>query len=129
MYTLTERTKKIRFHTCKNIVITDIPSEMSVLGFFISPKSKVKFDKIFLILILKGGGNISIILYTVKEVAQIIHSNTTYVYELIKKGYLPAMKLGSYKIRASSLAQFLLESEGKDLTDLNDVKELPIDKS
>ncbi len=39
------------------------------------------------------------------------------------------MKLGSYKIRASSLAQFLLESEGKDLTDLNDVKELPIDKT
>lgn len=88
----------------------------------------MKFDKLFLIFILKGGGNISVILYTVKEVAQIIHSNTTYVYELIKKGYLPAMKLGSYKIRASSLEQFLLESEGKDLTNLNDVKELPINK-
>jgi hypothetical protein len=39
------------------------------------------------------------------------------------------MKLGSYKIRATSLEKFLLESEGKDLTDLNDVKELPINKT
>lgn len=39
------------------------------------------------------------------------------------------MKLGSYKIRASSLEKFLLESEGKDLTDLNDVKELPIERT
>ncbi len=39
------------------------------------------------------------------------------------------MKLGSYKIRATSLEKFLLESEGKDLTDLNDVKELPINKN
>ncbi len=39
------------------------------------------------------------------------------------------MKLGSYKIRASSLEKFLLESEGKDLTDLNDVRDLPIEKT
>lgn len=105
------------------------PNKISTFYCFYFKKAKTKFDRIFFISILKGGGNISIILYTVKEVAQIIHSNTTYVYELIKKGYLPAMKLGSYKIRASSLEKFLLEAEGKDLTDLNDVKELPVEKN
>ena len=69
----------------------------------------------------------SIKLYTVKEVAQTIHTNTAYVYELIRKGFLPAMKLGSYKIRAEALEKFLLASEGKDLTKLNDVKELPVE--
>lgn len=68
----------------------------------------------------------SVTLYTVKEVAQIIHTNTSYVYELIKHGYLPAMKLGSLKIRAESLESFLAEYEGKDLTNPNDVKDLPI---
>ena len=71
---------------------------------------------------------ISVTLYTVKEVAKIIQSNTTYVYELIRKGYLPALKLGSYKIRADALEKFLTENEGKDLTNLDDVKELPISK-
>ncbi len=64
-------------------------------------------------------------LYTVKEVAEIIHSNTNYVYELIRRGFLPAMKLGCYKVRAEALKKFLVESEGKDLTDLAAIKELP----
>lgn len=67
-----------------------------------------------------------IVVYTVKEVASIIHTNTSYVYELIKKGYLPALKLGSYKVRAESLQKFLAENEGKDLTDLNKVTNLSI---
>lgn len=66
-----------------------------------------------------------IILYTVKEVSEIIHSNPNYVYNLIRKGFLPAMKLGQYKVRAEALKQFLVEAEGKDFTDLNDVKDLP----
>lgn len=67
----------------------------------------------------------SAILYTVKEVSALIHTNPGYVYELIRRGLLPAMKLGSYKVRAESLEKFLADSEGKDLTDLDDVKELP----
>ncbi len=67
-------------------------------------------------------------LYTVKEIAGIIHSNTNYVYDLIRRGFLPAMKLGSYKVRAEALEKFLAESEGKDLTDLASIKELPIEK-
>lgn len=67
-------------------------------------------------------------LYTVKEVAGIMHSNTNYVYALIRRGLLPAMKLGCYKVRAEALEKFLAESEGKDLTDLAAIKELPIEK-
>ena len=62
-------------------------------------------------------------LYTVKEVAGIMHSNTNYVYALIRRGLLPAMKLGCYKVRAETLEKFLAESEGKDLTDLAAIKD------
>lgn len=67
----------------------------------------------------------SVQLYTVKEISRIIHTNPSYVYGLIRKGFLPAMKLGSYKVREEALQNFLQQAEGKDLTDLNDVKELP----
>ncbi len=56
------------------------------------------------------------ILYTVKEVSQLIHTNQAYVYSLIKAGLLPALKLGSYKIRKETLERFLAEYEGRDLT-------------
>ncbi len=56
------------------------------------------------------------LVYTVKEVSQIIHTNQSYVYTLINTGLLPALKLGSYKIRRESLVKFLTEYEGKDLT-------------
>ena len=64
------------------------------------------------------------ILYTVSEVAKLIKTNTNYVYELIKKGFLPALKLGSYKVRRAALLEFLEKHEGKDLTDLNNVVDL-----
>jgi excisionase family DNA binding protein len=63
-------------------------------------------------------------LYTVKEVAKIIRTTPGYVYELVKKGYLPALKLGSLKIRRQTLCNFLERSEGKDMSDLDDVKTL-----
>ena len=57
------------------------------------------------------------VLYTVKEVSQLIHTNQAYVYSLIKAGLLPVLKLGSYKIRTEALDKVLTEYEGKDLTD------------
>lgn len=63
-------------------------------------------------------------IYTVKEVSEIIHTNPAYVYSLIKSGLLPALKLGSYKIRKTSLLNFLEDNEGKDLTDPFDIKSL-----
>lgn len=50
-------------------------------------------------------------LYTVKEVSQILHTNTSFVYKLINEGHLPALKLGSIKIRRVSLEKFLDELE------------------
>jgi len=61
-------------------------------------------------------------LYTVKEVSELIHTNPTYVYELIKAKLLPALKLGSYKIRREALNKFLEDNEGKDLTDPGEIK-------
>ncbi len=64
------------------------------------------------------------ILYTVPEVAKLIKTNAAYVYSLIKAGLLPALKLGSYKIRREALLEFLEKYEGYDLTDPHDVHEL-----
>ncbi len=62
--------------------------------------------------------------YTVKETSKILKTNTNYVYELIKKGFIPALKLGSLKIRQSSIEKFLEQYEGKDLSNLNSIKDL-----
>ena len=64
------------------------------------------------------------ILYTVAETAKLLKTNPNYVYKLINKGLLPALKLGSLKIRKSSIVRFLSEHEGQDLTDLDNIKEL-----
>lgn len=50
-------------------------------------------------LIKKGGEKMNeTMIYTVQEVAKIIHTSPNYVYKLIEKGCLPAIKLGSIKI-------------------------------
>lgn len=64
------------------------------------------------------------VLYTVKEASKLLKTNQGFVYELIKKGLLPALKLGSYKIRRVVLLEFLEKYEGKDLTDLDNIKDL-----
>ena len=63
-------------------------------------------------------------IYTVKEVAKILHCSPNYVYDLIEKGYPPAIKLGSVKILKKSLEQFLQDNEGKDFSDLNNITKL-----
>ena len=60
-----------------------------------------------------------VLIYTVQEVAKILHSSPNYIYSLIDKGYLPAIKLGSIKILKSTLEKFLLENEGKDLSNIS----------
>ncbi len=64
------------------------------------------------------------ILFTVSEVAKLIKTNKQYVYDLIKLGLLPALKLGSLKIRRISLLEFLEKFEGKDLSDLEHITDL-----
>lgn len=63
-------------------------------------------------------------IYTVQEVAKMLHSSPNYIYSLIEKGYLPAIKLGSIKILKSTLEKFLKENEGNDLSDINSIKKL-----
>ena len=63
-------------------------------------------------------------LYTVKEAASVFGVNVHTIYELIKKGLLPAMKLGSLKIRKQTLESILEKYEGMDLSDLNNISEL-----
>lgn len=63
-------------------------------------------------------------LYTVKEVATILKTNVDYVHKLRKAGLLRFLKLGQYKVRRETLEAFLARSEGKDITNPFDVKEL-----
>lgn len=64
------------------------------------------------------------VLYTVKETSKLLKTNPNYIYELIKKGFLPALKLGNLKIRRSAILEFLKKNEGLDLTDLTNIKKL-----
>lgn len=66
------------------------------------------------------------IIFTVKEVSEILHSSPNYIYSLIEKGYLPAIKLVSMKILKSTLERFLIENEGNDLSDINNIKKINI---
>ena len=65
-------------------------------------------------------------LFTVKQVSEILHCNPAYVYQLINHKLLPALKLGSYKVRKTALEEFLKNYEGYDLTKPNNVKKLAI---
>jgi excisionase family DNA binding protein len=69
------------------------------------------------------------VLYSVKETSQLLKTNTDYVYKLIRLGMLPALKLGSYKVRKVSLLLFLEKYEGKDLTNPEDIQDLAIETS
>lgn len=56
-------------------------------------------------------------LYTVKEVSEILKCNVDYVHKLRKAGLLQFIKLGCYKVRKESLEEFLATWNGWDLTD------------
>ena len=66
------------------------------------------------------------LLYTVKEVSKVLGVNVHVVYELIKKGLLPALKLGSLKVRKQTLENFVEKYEGMDLSNLDNIIELNI---
>ena len=84
----------------------------------------------YLMKLLQNGDDImnETLIYTVHEVAKILHSSPNYVYKLIEYGYLPAIKLGSIKVLKSSLEKFLIENEGNDLSNLDIVLDLKVKK-
>lgn len=65
-------------------------------------------------------------IYTVKEVSQMLHTNPAFVYRLIKLGLLPALKLGSIRVRKEAFEEFLQRYEGCDLSDPLNIKELAV---
>jgi len=73
----------------------------------------------------KGGVNMKDdLLYTVPEVAELLKVNTNKVYDLIRAGLLTPLKLGRYKVPRSELITFVERYKGKDLTDLNNIKDI-----
>ena len=54
--------------------------------------------------------------YSVAEVAELLHSSKTIVYSLIHAGVLPCMKIGRIKVRHDALVEFLEKAEGYDYT-------------
>lgn len=65
-------------------------------------------------------------LLTIREVSQVLKTNPTAVYRIIKAGHLTALKLGSLKVRAVSLDKFLEDFDGMDLSDLNNIKTMEV---
>ena len=65
-------------------------------------------------------------LYTVPEVAEILKSNTDYVYKLQRSGLLKFMKMGRWKCRKATLEEFLAKYDGMDLTDPFNIKEAKV---
>lgn len=63
-------------------------------------------------------------LYTVDELAKILKVGKNTVYDLIRKRIIVGLKLGRIKVTRFELIRFLNEYNGKDLNDLNNIKDL-----
>jgi len=61
-------------------------------------------------------------LLSVSDAATRLKTNRNFIYTLIEKGILKCLIMGSKKIRNTEINRFLAEYEGKDLTDLNNIK-------
>lgn len=68
------------------------------------------------------------VLYTVSEVAQILKTNTDYVYRLQRAGLLRFLKIGRLKCRKSTLEAFMERFEGMDITDPENIKPLEVEQ-
>lgn len=63
-------------------------------------------------------------LLTITEVAKRLKLNRTDTYKLVNAGLIKATKLGNLKVSSKELERFIDWSIGKDLSDLNNPKEL-----
>lgn len=68
-------------------------------------------------------------LYTMAEASKILKVNRATVDRLRKAGLIRCLKLGSWKVRSEELERFLRDSEGKDITDPFNVKDIAIEKA
>lgn len=67
-------------------------------------------------------------LFTVTGASNILGINRNAVYDLIKKGHLKGLKLGSLKIPYYELEDFMKRNLGKDFSDLDNVTDLSFSK-
>lgn len=65
-------------------------------------------------------------LLTISEVSKILKVNVGFVHKLRKAGVLKCMYCGSYKVRKATLIKFMEDYDGKDLRDLNNIKDLNV---
>lgn len=68
------------------------------------------------------------VLYTVSETAKLLKINRNSVYDLLRNNIIRGIKIGSLKITRKELLEFLENNNGKDLTNLDDIKDLNFDK-
>ena len=62
--------------------------------------------------------NNEIEIFTISEVARMLHTSPNYIYSLVNEGKLKAIKLRSLKVLKSSLLEFLEANEGNIISDL-----------
>ena len=63
-------------------------------------------------------------LFSVKDTAKYLGISKNKVYELIRSGLLPAIKIGGLKIRSTTLQNFLATYEGYDITDPENIRKI-----
>lgn len=65
-------------------------------------------------------------LLEVVDVAKLLKCNRSTIYQLIKKGHLVGLKLGRMKVSTIELEDFMRRNAGKDMTDLDRIKQLEV---
>ena len=75
-----------------------------------------------------GAKSMDQVLYTVSETAELLKVNRNSVYDLLRKIIIRGIKIGSLKITRKELLDFLERNNGKDLSNLDEIKELNFDK-
>ena len=70
-----------------------------------------------------------VILYTIQEVANLLHTSPNYVYELVNSGKLKTIKIRSLKVLKDTLLEFLKRYEGMDISNINNIKPLEVDSN
>ncbi|CUU48207.1 helix-turn-helix domain-containing protein [Clostridium beijerinckii] len=68
------------------------------------------------------------VLYTVYEATELLKVNKNSVYDLLRNNVIRGLKLGSLKITRTELMKFLEENNDKDLSNLDDIKDLTFGK-
>jgi excisionase family DNA binding protein len=63
-------------------------------------------------------------LMSVSEAAKRLKTDKNFVYDLVDRKLLNALKLRSLKIRNTEINRFLKDFDGKDLSNLDNIKEL-----